>query len=79
MKHRAGSGDSSWQGHRKAIYLSTVIAQEPEDRPPNPLLILARISLKTSKRPSRSGLEFGQNAMACGFHFDGLKVYEVIS
>lgn len=30
-------GDSPWQGHRKAIYLSAVIAQELEDRPPDPL------------------------------------------
>ena len=79
MKHGAGSDDRSWRGHRKAVYLSTVVAQEPEDRPPNPLLISARISFKTSKRPSRPGPHFGQNAMACGFHFDVLKVYEVIS
>lgn len=49
------SGDSSWQGHRKVIYLSTVIVQELKSRPPNPLWYQHWLPLKLQKGLSDLG------------------------
>ena len=73
MKHRGG-GFSFWQGHKKAICPRAVIAQEPKDRPPNPLLILPVAALETSG----PGPEFAHNPVASGLHFNGLEACEVI-